>query len=127
MDLITNNLDAPASIIENKSNGNSNFIQFKLFGESPNPIAIGSKVTLYTNYGIQYQELFHGRGFQSSVEPLIHFGLGDSELDSVRIEWYDGSVTVLNEVEINSKSEVKKGSTKQVLNQKKYLGPFFLT
>ena len=115
MDLITNNLDAPASIIENTSNdeGASNYVQFQLIGGEKNPFAIGSKVTIETNEGIQYQELFHGRGFQSSGEPLIHFGLGKSKVNSVKIEWYDGTITELVKPKINQKILVSKTDSKQ--------------
>lgn len=117
MDLITNNLDAPASIIENTSNdeGASNYVQFKLVGGEKNPFAIGSKVTIETDEGVQYQELFHGRGFQSSVEPLIHFGLADSEVKLAIIEWYDGTISELVEPKINQKVLVGKTDSKPKL------------
>lgn len=97
MDLITNNLDAEASIIRNTTNdnGTSNYLQIELKGEKDNPFSIGSKSTLYTDHGKQYLELFHARGFQSSVEPLLHFGLGNATIDSLVIDWYDGTSTML--------------------------------
>ncbi|MFT5279662.1 MAG: hypothetical protein ACI9P8_001301 [Bacteroidia bacterium] len=114
MDLITNNLDQSASIIKNTTNddGQSNFLQFKLTGGIENPFAIGSKVTIETDEGIQYQELFHGRGFQSSVEPIIHFGLGGSRVNSVKIEWYDGTITELIKPKINQRTAINKAGSK---------------
>ncbi len=113
MDLITNNLDKPASIIRNTTNdeGKSNYVQIELKGGPENPFAIGSQATIYTSYGIQYLELLHARGFQSSVEPLLHFGLGVGTLDSLKIVWYDKSSTTLIKVEKNQRITIDKSSS----------------
>ena len=114
MDLITSNLDKPASIIRNTTNDNNktSFIQFHLKGGNTNPFAIGSKATLYTSSGTQFQELMLGRGFQSSVEPILHFGLGTSTIDSVRIDWYDRTSTLLTDVKVNSRNTVNRINSK---------------
>lgn len=92
LDLITNNLDAPASIIQNLSAdaGDQNYIQFKLEGDSLNPFGVGAKVKVESESGAQIQELMPARGFQSSVEPILHFGIGADSVTKVQIEWPDG-------------------------------------
>ena len=112
MDLITNNLDNQASIIKNTTNdnGQSNYLQIELKGEASNPFAIGSKATLFTSEGKQYLELLHARGFQSSVEPLLHFGLGDATIKSLQIEWYDGTISTIQEVKPNQRLKLDKAS-----------------
>lgn len=113
MDLITNNLDNPASIIKNTTNdeGRSNYLQVELKGGAENTYAIGSKATLYTSTGKQYLELLHARGFQSSVEPLLHFGLENATLDSLRIDWYDGTSSLLTELNSNDRMIIDRSST----------------
>lgn len=110
MDLITNNLDNPASIIRNTANdkGGSNYLQIELNGTSSNPFAIGTKATLYTDKGKQYLEMLHARGFQSSVEPLLHFGLGNANIDSLIIEWNDGAVTFLKNIKKNGRLTINR-------------------
>lgn len=127
MDLITNNLDSEASIIKNTSNdnGGSRFLQVELKGEGNNPFAIGTKATLYTNSGPQYLELLHARGFQSSVEPLLHFGLGDSEMDMLVIDWYDGTSSVITELTPNERIVVDKSTTKKLDESKTYKSVMF--
>ena len=104
LDLVINNIDNPAHIYQNnaiKSNVN-NFIRFKILGKDGKQPAYNAKVTIYHDGGIQYAELHPVRGYQSAVEPFIHFGLGNSaKVDKVKIEWLDGSESVINEPKIN--------------------------
>ncbi len=127
MDLITNNLDAPASIIENTTNneGASNYLQIELKGEKPNPFAVGTKATLYTSEGLQYLELLHGRGFQSSVEPLLHFGLGNATVDSLKLEWYDGTTSILKDLKPNTQTTIEKSSAETVNSAKAETKTYF--
>jgi hypothetical protein len=110
MDLITNNLDQPASVIRNTANDKrgSNYLQIELVGSSSNPFAIGTKATLYTDQGKQYLEMLHARGFQSSVEPLLHFGLGKANIDSLLIEWNDGKITLLKDIKKNERLKINR-------------------
>jgi len=65
LDLVINNENAIASVYENTSS--NNFSSIKLIGNSKNKMALGSKVTLKTKQGEQYQELYANRGYLSSV------------------------------------------------------------
>ncbi|WP_111708799.1 VCBS repeat-containing protein [Lutibacter citreus] len=103
LDIIINNIDEAASIIENEANKYGNrYLKIKLIGSEKNTLGLGTKITI-KSYGIeQTQELTLSRGFQSSVEPIIHFGLGDIELISdINVQWPDGKVQVLKNVNSN--------------------------
>ena len=91
LDLIVNNIDEKPWIYKNNSvQKGSNVINFKLKGHSKNPNGIGAKVKIYTGTEIQYVEQYVVRGFISSSQPLIHFGLGEySQIDSLEITWPD--------------------------------------
>ncbi|WP_373522552.1 VCBS repeat-containing protein [Aquiflexum sp.] len=105
IDLVVNNLNAPAGIFKNALSGNSkpnNFLQFDLKGEGKNTFGYGTKISVYTNGEVQFFEQQPTRGFQSSMSHRIHVGLGENtKADSVLIQWPSGKRQKLNEVESN--------------------------
>ena len=78
LDLVVNNIDDLCSIYRNNSREleNTSYLKIGLNGKAGNLYGLGSKITITNDKEIQYQELTLTRGFQSSVEPRIHFGLG---------------------------------------------------
>lgn len=104
MDLVVNNVNMPPFIYRNDSNLNpeSNFLVTELKGTGKNSGAIGASVILYYNNKINYQELIPARGFMSSVDNRLHFGLGPSTIiDSLVVNWPDGRFTILEKVPAN--------------------------
>ncbi len=90
MDIITNNIDDVASVFENKMSANTHYITIRMKGSETNPFGVGMKASLYSGDQVQYQELTMTRGFQSSVAPLLHFGIGDNTyIDSISLTWPD--------------------------------------
>ncbi|MBF9254015.1 VCBS repeat-containing protein [Pontibacter sp. 172403-2] len=101
LDLVINNINKPAFIYQNQANKlkDNHYLQIKLAGAGQNTQGIGAKVTLYNNGQQQYQEQMPARGYQSSVSPVLHFGLGKAAgIDSLRIVWQSGRQQVLHEV-----------------------------
>tara|TARA_R110000823_G_scaffold211018_1_gene341390 strand:- start:3343 stop:6693 length:3351 start_codon:yes stop_codon:yes gene_type:complete len=101
LDLVVNNLDDKSVVYENRTSNNqsNNYLRIKLLGPDNNPFGIGCKVWLEDNEGQQYQEMTMTRGFQSSVEPVVHFGVGQKEvIGTVRIIWPDGRSESINNV-----------------------------
>lgn len=97
LDLVLNNVNDPASVYENtlmrsdSVNINNHFLTIKLTGDSLNKGGIGTKISLFYGNKQQYYEHFPVRGFQSMVDPAIHFGLGKVAMtDSLNIQWPDG-------------------------------------
>ncbi|MCW3118916.1 MAG: RNA-binding protein, partial [Chitinophagaceae bacterium] len=94
LDLITNNCNEPASIYQNnlrKLNPEAKYLNIKLKGSGQNPFALGSKITLVTTTGIQVQEMMPSRGFQSSVDYTLHFGIASTDsVKKVNILWPNG-------------------------------------
>lgn len=106
LDVIVNNIDEPAFVYENKTvqQGDMNFLQIKLNGPAKNKFALGTKVWIFINGQMQYQELYTNRGFYSSSEPLIHFGLGKSKkVDRVEVRWPDGRTQIISNVNANQR------------------------
>ncbi|NNF32878.1 MAG: VCBS repeat-containing protein [Saprospiraceae bacterium] len=103
LDLIVNNVNMPLFFYRNNGTEN-NFIQFSLEGKGGNTRAIGSKVYLYTTAGLQYQDYMPMKGFQSSMDYLIHFGVGIGvQVDSVIISWPDDQLQTILNPEVNKR------------------------
>lgn len=93
LDLIVNNVSQPAFIFKNNTDTTRSFLKVKLVGEKQNRYGIGAKVTLFSGGKLQYLEQMPARGYQSSVSPILHFGLGDNaEIDSLWVEWPSGKI-----------------------------------
>ncbi len=94
LDLVVNNLKEKAFIYENTTSGSS--ITLSLQGPSGNPFAFGTVVNAVVNGQPQRRMLMSARGFQSSVEPIIHLGLGQAaQADRIEIIWPNGQVQQL--------------------------------
>jgi hypothetical protein len=104
LELITNNLNAPAGIYENKANElfKNAFLKVKLQGQKGNGFGIGAKVYLKTNGKWLYQHNMPTRGFMSSVEPWLTFGLGKTAtVDSLVVIWPTQKAQILTNVKSN--------------------------
>ncbi|GIV32083.1 MAG: hypothetical protein KatS3mg030_385 [Saprospiraceae bacterium] len=108
LDLIVNNIHGDAFIFKNKTveKGGANWLQIELSGPATNPFGTGARVRIrYGDNQLQYQELNPVRGFFSSSQHLLHFGLGpDTMVDVVEIWWSpDGKVQKLTNVKANQR------------------------
>ena len=104
LDLITNNTNQPAFIYRNETNTlrKHHYLTVKLTGSGLNTQGIGAKVTLYRAGRQQYREQMPTQGYQSSVSPRLHFGLGtDAGIDSLRVVWSTGKQQILTGVKTN--------------------------
>jgi hypothetical protein len=100
LDLVINNIEDKAFIYRNKATGN--FLKIEPKGEDKNPFGIGAKAFIYYNGQQQMAENITSRGYFSSVEPNLFFGLGkETNLDSVKVVWQDGKVNLFKDVEVN--------------------------
>lgn len=108
LDLITNKLQEPPAVYENKCIGRNDnqWLQVKLKGTAENPFGIGAKIRVYggeDNSLIFSQEMTNVRGFYSSVEPIFQIGLGKSNIKSIELEWLEGKYQVLENVQSNQR------------------------
>ena len=120
LDLVFNNLDETCSLYENQQNGRENYLTISLKGKQPNSMAIGARVTIYLGEQKQVVELFPTRGYLSSQDYRLHFGLGKAKIvDKIEIRWPDLKITVLNGVSTNQILEIDyANSSFSQLNQK---------
>ena len=104
LDLIVCNQNQPTFIYKNNGGqlNKNNYVGFSLKGKGKNHFAIGSKVQLFIGNEILTRELFPSRGFQSSVDYKMLFGLGKyTKIDSAIITWPDRTQYKMSAPQIN--------------------------
>jgi len=112
LDYVTNNLNDEAFIYRNttvdKGGKEQNYIRLRLQGSGENTSAYGAKIEVWSGELYQFQEHFLSRGYISSVDPVVHFGLSAATvIDSIRITWpKNEKVSMLKDIKINQVLEV---------------------
>lgn len=102
LDLVLNNYSNSPVIYKNKNSKAFNYLKLRFNYRNENRFGIGTKVLLYNQNKLQTRQLNCTRGFQSSVEPVLHFGLGTSKtVDSLIIIWPDNSYQKHEQVDAN--------------------------
>jgi hypothetical protein len=104
LDLVVNTVNMPPLVYRNESDHLSKmkWLELGLKGKNKNTAAIGAEVTLYYNGTINYAEQVPARGFQSSVDNRLHFGLDTcSIVDSLTINWPDGKCSAYYKIPAN--------------------------
>jgi enediyne biosynthesis protein E4 len=106
LDLIVNNVDGEALVYRNfaREKQLGNYLKIDFEGTPKNRMGIGSRVTLWNDGKMQMAELTLSRGYQSSMEPILYFGLARQEkIDSLCVLWPDGKTQYLAQVNVNQK------------------------
>ena len=128
LDLVVNNFNDPASVYKNTISDRAvgQYLLIDLEGPQQNSKGLGTKLTLKTQEGDQFQEFWVARGFQSSCDQKIHFGLFEGDkIQELKVEWPDGKIQVLNSIKTNQRLTIKYV---EAIAQKKFIPtiiPFF--
>ncbi|MFL5612635.1 MAG: VCBS repeat-containing protein [Gemmatimonadaceae bacterium] len=113
LDLVVNNINAPAAIYRNRArelNG-AHYIAVRLRGSQANTQAIGAAVTIVAGGKRQMLEAFPTRGFLSSVDSRLHFGLGKAAIvDTLTVVWPDRRSQVLTHLTADRMIELSESS-----------------
>jgi enediyne biosynthesis protein E4 len=123
LDIVINNVDAPPIVMMNtiKSQTN-NYIKIKLSSNKPNSYSIGAKVYTYHNGIMQFKEMYCVRGFQSSSEPLLHFGFGNTNtIDSIKVIWPGGHIQKLTNIKTNQTLRLNNQDSTRVIDQNSFV------
>ncbi len=101
LDLVLNNLDSTMMLLENRASNRDDapgYFRVRLEGAAKNRGAIGARVTITTAAGTQMREMTPARSYLSSVEPILHFGLGRIEgVERIEVSWPDGSIETFDD------------------------------
>ncbi|WBL27122.1 VCBS repeat-containing protein [Zunongwangia sp. HGR-M22] len=104
LDLIVNNVNMELFVYRNETDKkhDHNWTKIQLKGNDKNTFAIGSKVTIYTEDDQLTQQLIPTRGFQSSADYNLTFGLGTHQkIDSIRVIWPNKTASIKTNININ--------------------------
>ena len=128
LDLVVNNVNMEAFVYQNNSQKNkeNHFVKVKLRGEKQNKFAIGSVVELFSGKEILRQELMPSRGFQSSVDYVLTFGIGNKKIDSLQVIWPNEKFQIIKKVANNTTLTLNIADAKSTyIPISKKVKPFF--
>ncbi len=100
LDLIVQNYGEPIGVYRNDSTANC--LTVSLAGQQSNRFGVGAVVTIETSAGCQQRMLSPARGYLSTDQPILHFGLGDD--DKVRhltVQWPSGIRQSFDDLDAN--------------------------
>ena len=116
IDIVINCINGPAVILRNNT-PKKNYLTLTFKGEGLNTTGIGAKAYIFTHGKMQYQELMLTRGFMSSSEPRLHFGMDSlTKADSVLIVWPNQEYQLIKDVPSNQQLTVKETDAQQDFN-----------
>lgn len=118
LDYVINNINDVAFLYENtlynnqESQSKNNFLRIKLISDSKNKSGLGAKITIKHGGEIQFHDHSIYRGYLSTVEDYIHFGIGESQsVDTLHVVWPDGNVQELYNVKVNQVLELNHNAS----------------
>jgi hypothetical protein len=109
LDILVIHQDAPPRLLRNDPRVPQNWIRLSLSGTSSNRDAIGTRVTLEATAGgpIQTAEYNPTNTYLAQLEPVLHFGLGDtSTISRFTIRWPNGGEQTLRNIPANQVIEI---------------------
>ena len=110
LDLVINNSNDYADVYRNNSEATkeNNFLKINLQGSAGNSRGIGAKIKVFCKDTVYYQEQSPVRGFQTSVDPVLNFGIGRHKMaDSVIVIWPDDNMQKLTNINANTALIIK--------------------
>ncbi|HTE23785.1 VCBS repeat-containing protein [Flavitalea sp.] len=118
LDYVINNINEEAFIYENKSEkyNKNNYLNIRFSGTVGNVNGLGAIADIY--YGNGAMQTFENspyRGYLSTVEDVLHFGLGKIlKIDSLVVKWPDGNQQVLLNLPVNQTLTVSYKDAREI-------------
>ena len=118
LDLIVNNISDNAFLYKNTTSDKkaANYLRLNLEGPESNYRSFGARAAIYFDKGkMQMLELSNARGYMSTSEPIMHFGLGSiSKVDSLIVRWPSGKIVRKLNVKCNQTLTLKEKDANDV-------------
>ncbi len=103
LDLVYANYEGNPSVFRNDVQ-TGNRLVIELRGRESNRFGVGTKVTLESAGHMQVRELQPARGYLSSSEPVVHFGLGEYDIvERLEVRWPSGRIQTLTQIPVNQR------------------------
>ena len=117
LDLVVNNMNSPVAIYQNQSveKHKTNYLKVKLEGAGLNKNAIGTRVLVYQAGQTQLLQQMPNRGFESSVDLNMVFGLGNNPtIDSLVVVWPTDRKQIIRRPRANQLLTLREADATQV-------------
>ena len=125
LEIVVNNIDENAFIYKNNSveNNLGNYLTVKTNGNLSENFARG---TIYYENSYKTKESKRVRGYLSSVDNDLHFGIGSAiKIDSLVVEWSSGKKQVLYDITSNQKININESNSNFIDLKKERTKPIF--
>ena len=124
LDVVINNTNMEATLLENtlnESKQKKNYLRIRFRGDTSNINGIGTIAHLYYKGNQQMSEHTPYRGYMSSVENIMHFGLDTIQIiDSLVVYWPDGKKESINDVLVNQTLTISQSAAATTLAAQQY-------
>ncbi len=117
LDLFIANQGQPAHLYRNDQQSSHHWLMVALETDPEagvNRDGIGTRVTVQTADGILVRERDGGNGYSAQSDPRLHFGLGDAQVEFLEVRWPDGSLQILEDVEVDQLITVRQDRNRYV-------------
>jgi hypothetical protein len=109
LDIVINNLRAPAQVFENKLCGGQSVLVDLKWENSSNPRAIGATLALHTSAGVFQRDVRATSGYISGEPARVHFGIPkDATMEHLDVIWPDGAVSRIDKIDLQTLIEVTR-------------------
>ncbi|HVU23575.1 MAG TPA: FG-GAP-like repeat-containing protein, partial [Opitutus sp.] len=103
LDLVYVNYQGGVTVLRNDSDSGHRLI-VALRGTQSNRFGVGATVKIQTAAGVQVRTLVVARGYLSSSEPVLQFGLGDAaRIERLSVDWPSGATQTFTDLAVDRK------------------------
>jgi hypothetical protein len=114
LDLVYANYESGVAVLRNDSDTGHRLI-VALRGTRSNRFGVGATVRVETDAGIQVRQLVLARGYLSTSEPVLHFGLGaDAVIKRLTVQWPDGATQAFSDVAVDQRLTITEAAAPTV-------------
>lgn len=127
VDFLINNVNEHPFVYENRSElkettEKNNYIRIRLEGTKLNSQGLGAKIKVVSGDIEQYHEHYLSRGYKSTMENVIHLGLGkNTKVDDIEVVWQEGKISRLKNIKVNQEITIKFSDAKNEETHEKTL------
>ncbi|MEO9512214.1 MAG: VCBS repeat-containing protein [Flavobacteriaceae bacterium] len=127
LDLVVNNIEKEAFVYKNNSevHNKNNYLKFNLKGENGNTFGIGAKISVQVGDTLIVQEMMPTRGYQSSVDYSLIFGLGKDSLVSATVVWPDFKEQSFHDIAVNQTLVLHQKDAKKINKEAEIIKPTY--
>lgn len=123
LDLVISSLESKAVVLRNNAPAR-NWIAVTFKGEGANTKGVGAKAYVFAGNNMQYQQLMQTRGFQSSVDTRLNFGLDSlQKVDSILVVWPDQRYQIVRNSDVNRMITFDQKDASGTFSHKQFFNP----